>query len=395
MISRAHNFLKRKAKDYIRPYLPMQDLYYYSKSDNHNGNIEDYFQTSDGRYVPVMKHHRYSLKKCWAVLGPVAALYELNQKGLLDPSTQKFFKQAIGHRTLTVPIEEVKSVLVPFIEKYQDLFLSTQIPNMGRRLLTPTKDEVENLVTLRKQENKAVLDKISDVSGTIKNKTILEIGYTSGGESLIAFERLGFKTYGLDNFYDDNFDTNSRHEVVKKMSGARTEFLTGDITKNTPIETSSLDLIYTQSVLEHIQDLPSAFCEMYRLLKPGGLMYHRYDPYFYIRGAHSQSTLDSPWAHMRLNQNDIEKYIKQFRAYEAEIVLPWIRSALNRKHTQTYIQSELTKAGFQILWWQNKPVSQEHIQQLTPDIIAECLTVNDHVSLNDLLTKSVAFIVKK
>jgi len=395
MINNAQNFLKRKTKEYMRLYLPVQDLYEHSKSGKHDGVIEGYFETSDGRSVPVMKHHRYSLKKCWAVLGPVAVLHELNQKGLLDPSTQKFFKQAIGHRTLTVPMEEVRSVLAPFIEKYQDLFLSSQIPNMGRRLLTPTKDEVESLVALRKQENKAVLDKISNVSGTIKNKNILEIGYTSGGESLIAFERLGFKTYGLDNFYDKNFDTNSRHEVVKKLAGARTEFLTGDITKETPIEASSLDLIYTQSVLEHIQDLPSAFCEMYRLLKPGGLMYHRYDPYFYIRGAHSQSTLDSPWAHMRLNQNDIEKYIKQFRPYEADIVLPWIRSALNRKHTQTYIQSELTKSGFQILWWQNKPVSQAHTQQLTPDIIAECLAVNDRVSLNDLLTNSVAFIVKK
>lgn len=59
------------------------------------------------------------------------------------------------------------------------------------------------------------------------------------------------------------------------------------------------------------------------------------------------------------------------------------------------MQSDLTKTGCQILWWQNKPVSQTKAQQLTPDIISECLTINDHVSLNDLLTSSVAFKVKK
>lgn len=399
MIRSARKLVKSKLEDRILPHILARALYECPKPDGYHDteDMEDCFKTADGRSVPVLKHHRYGLKKCWDVLGPLAALHELDRKGLLDSKTKGFLKKAIGYRTPTVPMAEVREVLSPFLEKHEDLFLSTQIPDMGRRLLKPVKSEVEKLISLRQREHRETLDKITSVSDVKwgKGSKVLEIGYTSGGESLIAFERMGFEACGLDNFYEDNFHTNSRHEEVRKLAGARTEFLIGDITEKTPVAEGATDLIYTQSVLEHIRDLPAAFSEMYRILRPGWIMYHRYDPYFYIRGAHSQSTLDSPWAHMRLGQEDVEKYIRKFRPHEADITLPWIRSALNRRHTQAFVQSCLAQAGFEILWWQSRYMPPEQARYLTPGIISECLSVNPGVSLGDLLSCSVAFIARK
>jgi len=390
--------IKKRAVEYVQDNL--QTLPVYSANELRKQNtseVEDYFCADDGRKIPVLKKHRYSLKPCWAVFGPLMALHELDQRELLDEKTRTFFQRARGHRTLTVPLPEVRSVLQPFLEKHKDLFLSENIPDMGRRILKPSLPETKKLIAHNSEQHKKLLEKIENFSNQKwnKNQTVLEIGYTSGGESIIAFEHLGLNAIGIDNFYDDHYDTNSRHDYIASQVGSKAHFILGDITQKTSIEDNSVDLVFTQSVLEHIQDISAAFKEMERVLKPGGLMFHRYDPYFHIRGGHTPSTLDSPWAHMRLTKNDVDKYIKQFRPHEAEITLPWIHNALNRKHTQTYVQSELIKAGFCIYWWQNTPVSRNHADQITPSIIAECLEVNSGVSLSDLLTGSVAFIAKK
>jgi SAM-dependent methyltransferase len=41
-----------------------------------------------------------------------------------------------------------------------------------------------------------------------------------------------------------------------------------------PFEDSSFDVIFSSNVLEHVEDLDSAFAEMKRVLKPGGIMIH-------------------------------------------------------------------------------------------------------------------------
>jgi SAM-dependent methyltransferase len=43
------------------------------------------------------------------------------------------------------------------------------------------------------------------------------------------------------------------------------------------IESASVDLIYSQSVLEFPHDLAALYAEMYRWLKPGGIMSHEID----------------------------------------------------------------------------------------------------------------------
>src|SRR5262245_62163542 len=45
-----------------------------------------------------------------------------------------------------------------------------------------------------------------------------------------------------------------------------------------PFGDASFDFVFSNSVLEHVQDLPSAFREIHRVLKPGGITLHLFPP---------------------------------------------------------------------------------------------------------------------
>lgn len=94
-------------------------------------------------------------------------------------------------------------------------------------------------------------------------------------------------------------------------------------------------------------------------------------------------------------RNNVSKYIRQFRPYEAEITPLWILSALKRKYTQTCEQSAPIKAGFPIYWCLKTDVSRNHTDPIVQKIIDECLALNTSVYISDLLTVSAAFKANK
>ena len=392
--------IEAKAVNYLLRHIPRtktSDVFSPSV-ESAQDEVEDIFTSSSGTKIPVLKHHRYSLKKCWSVFGPVAGLSELKGKGLLSEDDQKYLKDVIGHRTITDSFMNIRARLTPYVEKYSNLFVTTTIPDIGKRLLKPSLETAETLISKKTVQHRALIEKINGlvtgkkISGQYK---ILEIGYTSGGESIIGFERLGFQAFGIDNFYYDSVKSTSRHEIIRDLTKTKVTFDVGDITTRTGYEEDSLALVYSLSVIEHIADLPAAFDEMFRILRPGGVMFHRYDPFFHIGGAHSHASLDSPWAHMRMNDDDLEHYIRLYRPNEAEVSLPWIKNALNRRHTMNYIQNAVSKAGFKIRLWDVEYVSDAHRSLLTPDIISDCLIQNDNITIADLCGKAVSFIAEK
>lgn len=65
-------------------------------------------------------------------------------------------------------------------------------------------------------------------------------------------------------------------------------------------ETDSFDLVWSAACLEHVTNVDASLLEMARVLRPGGRMYHRIDPFFWVRGCHLPGLVDVPWAHARL-----------------------------------------------------------------------------------------------
>ncbi len=359
--------------------------------------LEGWFTAADGRRLPVLKNHRYGLKKCWKIFGPLAALAELQGRGLLDDKIAAFLVHARGHRTLTVPLDEIRAVLAPLLAQHRDLFISTDIPAIGQRLLKPADQEIEAAIARKAAEHGRLLEKLNALGlpAPRPGDPVMEIGYTSGGESLLGFERLGLRAIGIDNFYDDNVSSTGRHHYIAQRAGAKASYLVGDITRETPVTAGSLSLVYSLSVLEHISDLPAAFREMARLVRPGGLMVHRYDPYFHVRGGHSAGVLDSPWAHMRLSPEDVETYIRAQRPHEAEAVIPWIRGALNRRHTFAHVAGALAAAGFSLIKVEKTPVDRAYGFFPERETVHDCLRINPGIAPDDLLASAVTIVARK
>jgi ubiquinone/menaquinone biosynthesis C-methylase UbiE len=74
-----------------------------------------------------------------------------------------------------------------------------------------------------------------------------------------------------------------------------------------PFPDSSLDLVYSWSVFEHIRRdlLPSILADLLRVLKPDGQLFIQIEPlYFSPRGAHLYGILDESWVHL-LHQHDV------------------------------------------------------------------------------------------
>lgn len=363
------------------------------------GEIETYFESEDGRKLPVYKHHRYNVRKAWAFYGPLSALRELMLKGLTSDNTNEFFKKAIGHRTITVPFEDIREHLAPYLKKHSDLFVSSSIPDLGKRLMIPSQDETDAAISRKTKEHQTLIKSINqNTQKKLKQgDKVLEIGYVSGGESIIGFEKCGFQAIGIDNYYNDSLEATYRYKHVVKNSASKATFLKGDITTKTEIEENSLDLIYSLSVLEHISDLEKAFKEMYRLLKPGAAMFHRYDPYFHILGGHATCTLDFPWGHLRLTEKDVGRYMQELMPHEASVAVPWIKNALNRNHAQSNMLRLLTSAGFKISMWQNSSINKNHELLLNNVVIEESIKINNDkgLVLSDLNTLAISFLAEK
>ena len=169
-------------------------------------------------------------------------------------------------------------------------------------------------------------------------------------------------------------------------------FMEDDITAST-LEPGSFDLIVSFEVLEHVQRPRDAFAAMARLLRPGGVMYHDYNPFFSSIGGHSLATLDLPWGHARLDDADVERYLADIRPAEAEQALRFYRESLNRM-TQADLRSEIAAAGLELVavipWYQRALLGEA-----SPQVLAEMRRNYPQATIDDLLATFVAVVARR
>ena len=146
-------------------------------------------------------------------------------------------------------------------------------------------------------------------------------------------------------------------------------------------------------VLEHVGEPAAAFAGMARLLRPGGLAYHDYNPFFSINGGHSLCTLDMPWGHARLDDGDFERYVGELRPAEANQALRFYRESLNRM-TLADLRAAIAAAGLEVvalLPW----VDRGLVGRLTPAVLPEVRRVYPAATIDDLLATFVAVVVRR
>jgi SAM-dependent methyltransferase len=184
-------------------------------------------------------------------------------------------------------------------------------------------------------------------------------------------------------------------ERVRVMAGrpeGSVTFVEDDIS-NSRLEPGSFDLIVSFEVLEHVQRPAAALEAMARLLRPGGLIYHDYNPFFSNIGGHSLATLDLPWGHARLDGDDVERYLREIRPAEADQALRFYRDSLNRM-TLGELRDGLAAAGLEALaiipWYQRSLVTEA-----TPQVLSEVSATYPAATHDDLLATFVAVVARR
>src|SRR5207247_3037123 len=50
---------------------------------------------------------------------------------------------------------------------------------------------------------------------------------------------------------------------------------------------------------------------MARVVRPGGVIHHAVDPFYWLRGCHKRGVVDIPWAHARLSLEDFDRFVTE------------------------------------------------------------------------------------
>jgi SAM-dependent methyltransferase len=357
------------------------------------GVPEREFVVADGRRIPVYENYRYAVKPGWEYFASLNLLASLERLGRLRTEERVYLKMAMGNRTIGVSPFEALEKAQNAAARNVELFL----PRCGAGGLPefrPDERRLSETIANIKNRHASMFQKLSaaGIYSIPSGASILEIGFISGGHSIFAFEKLGYRAFGIDNGYGGLTPEMSVHGYSKKLISSSVEFLPGDITSRTPFPSNSMDVVFSTSVLEHVQNLEAAFSEMYRLVKPGGVVIHNYSPYFSHDGGHALGIGDSPWAHVRMKKSEYLRYLAELRPYEFETAREWFAHALHDDMPQWKVQRLVAAAGFRIGLWMAKPSPKRWLLDLTPEIMRDCFSSMPEIGIEDLVSRSVSFV---
>lgn len=272
----------------------------------------------------------------------------------------------------------------------------------------PSRQEVCS--NLSAWNRKIVLSEIflNTIGFSFKNKKIVEIG-DSQGYAAYALSALGAShvvATDVNCYYENQMLLKSSTsgisknqmiwEILKKLNSVeiqqRVEFKEDNIC-HSGLPSRYADIVLSWEVLEHISHPLEGFQNMSRILKPGGIAFHEYNPFHALDGGHSLCTLDFPWGHVRLNSQDFIRYISSIRPQEKKVALNFYFENLNRM-TISDLKNLAREAGFQILSlipWSN----QQHLSLLEPHVLKECQKHYPSLNIQDLISPTIWIVLIK
>lgn len=149
-----------------------------------------------------------------------------------------------------------------------------------------------------------------------KDKEILEIGSYTGGSLVYWIERYGFfKGCGIDI----NTIFAEAGNMFANEKNINATFTTG-FGENLPYPDNSFDFIVSYDVFEHVKDLEIVMNECSRVLRPGGIVFAVFPPFFQPLEAHLTLVTKTPalhWIFSGQTLNDAYNQIIDDRGDEA------------------------------------------------------------------------------
>lgn len=130
-----------------------------------------------------------------------------------------------------------------------------------------------------------------NVSGGI----ILDLGCGFGGRTIAYQQVTGNTCVGVDI---DSRESVAGLQFARSMGSTNAFFATA-VGELLPFINDSFDAVLCYDVLEHVEDLERTLAEVYRVLKPAGLLLTVFPPYFHPKGSHLEGYVSRmPWANL-------------------------------------------------------------------------------------------------
>lgn len=385
---------------YVSPLTPPQ-LDYYKKLAHFDKQTFGTYTFPNGSTTPLYTKYRDVVKRTWRLMFPqLSYLYNLAVYHPLPKETQQLLDEI--RQLPTLPVDENT------LQQHADA-VAAHYPQVSRTItdasgntywqyLNP--DQVTPIIKSYRGMAGILETLLRRADGkTLKNLHTLEIGTGTGLNCYAVAERGAASSKGIDIEYAQEsfvFRQEVIQEFVRRQSdiASRVELLNMNANQTT-FEDASFDLIHSTSVLEHVQELHQTFKEMYRLLKPGAWAIHSIGPYFGPAGGHALVSLDFPWGHARLSDEQIHDYLRQHRPHEAEKASNFLTYGLTQPHhvLADYALYAL-QAGFEMVEWRENMLDN-HRALITGEVFDQVKSHYPHVTLNDLLTNELVMVLHK
>jgi ubiquinone/menaquinone biosynthesis C-methylase UbiE len=161
---------------------------------------------------------------------------------------------------------------------------------------------------------------------------------------------------------------------------------------------NEFDIIFSWETFEHIMNPKEALARIYKALKPGGIVFSQYNPFFCLSGGHSMCTLDFPFAHTLLTDEDFKRYVETIVPENAppkysELSYNFFTKNLNRM-TQNDLTKYINDIGFELVNFMSMP-DLSLLNVIDDSTLDSAKTIHPTLTLNDLLCSSVYFIGRK
>ena len=347
-----------------------------------------------GRRLERFQGYRKKIRPLWYRVFPaVRALDDLKQWGLVSLPAREALLPVYESETLPRPVAEYEALLQREFQERPEHFYPTGREKTGFLMREP-----EEFLRQRLLAPNDILTTILDYARKngflLKANQILDIGCGSG-ELAYRMAAKGAKgAIGLDTVLDfPKAYFNDRREALGLEEG-RCRFIRGSAYR-LGFRDGSFDLVVSTAVLEHLDNLEEAFREIHRVLRPGGLSIHFYDPYFSPRGGHGLLVLDFPWGHVRLTREELLEYVALVRPHEVCRAQTFLqRDIPPSPRSLREVKEAALGAGFEIRAW-DEGVRESHSSWIGGEILEQACKNFPGLPARDLIVDTVWMVLAK
>ena len=244
------------------------------------------------------------------------------------------------------------------------------------------------------------LDEVKKSIPSPEGKSVLEVGPGINYGCVMVLACHGMKPMVADRYlapweeaYHRRFYADLADELARSAPAADVSPLRALVTANghderiitlvassleeLPLQSGSVDIVFSNAVVEHLYDLDSSFKQLYRITRPGGLGLHQVD-------FRDHRNFDRPLEYLLLEETDFQELFAQ------------CHGECGNRYRSDETAVSIRKAGFEIVEFRGNMFSKlEYVDEFLPRLRSAQESRYRHLQADDLRVISGFFRLSK